>query len=377
MSNKILFVANIHKHFKAFHIPYIQYLKEIGFEVHVAANGGDTIIDEADKQYNVPISRNPFSFDNIKATKQLKQIIAKEQYCLVHCHTAMGSVTARIAAKNFRAKGLKVLYTVHGFHFYKGAPKKFWTLYYPMEKFLSRYTDGIITINKEDFDQIKNKNFKNKYSFLIPGIGINTTKLKSNRTIGEIRLENGYQKNDFLILYIAEFIPRKNHNFLLTCAKELKRLKVNSKILLAGRGQNLEFYKSEISKYGLEDIIKTLGFRKDIGEVIKMVNIGVSVSNQEGLPMNIAEEMYLEKPIIATKIRGHIDLIEDNYNGYLIDGEDVSSFVDYVIKLKTNPELYQLMGSNAKIKAKSFTLENSLEQMANIYKEFLPCKEEN
>src|SRR5690554_3067251 len=113
IKHKILFVANIHKHIRAFHIPYIQYLQNQGYEVHVAANDGETRVDEADKQFDISINRNPFSAANITAIRELKNILSNEQYDLIHCHTAMGSVVARLAAKSFRKKGLNVLYTAH------------------------------------------------------------------------------------------------------------------------------------------------------------------------------------------------------------------------------------------------------------------------
>src|SRR5690606_23765537 len=118
---------------------YIDYLQKQGYEVHVAANDGVTRVDEANKQFDILINRNPFSFDNVKAIRELRAIIDREDYCLIHCHTAMGSVVARLAAKGFRKKGLKVLYTAHGFHFYKGSSIKNWLLFYPMEKYLSAY----------------------------------------------------------------------------------------------------------------------------------------------------------------------------------------------------------------------------------------------
>ena len=154
MTKKILFVASIHKHFLAFHLPYINWLKDNGCIVHVAANGTDKV-PNVDKQWNVCIERNPFSLNNIKAVNCLKKIIEENSYDLVHCHTAMGAVVARLAARENRNRGItKVLYTAHGFHFFKGSPKRYWLMYYPMEKFLLKYTDGIITINNEDYNLV-------------------------------------------------------------------------------------------------------------------------------------------------------------------------------------------------------------------------------
>jgi glycosyltransferase EpsD len=373
--NKILFVANIHKHIKAFHIPYIQYLQRLGYEVHVAANDPDTIISQADKQYNLPINRFPFSRSNIDAIKQLREIIEKEDYCLIHCHTAMGSVVARMAAREYRRRGkLKVLYTVHGFHFYKGSPKLYWLLYYPMEVFLSKFTDGIITINKEDFDLVSDKKFAVKRVFNLPGVGINTRKfLGLSLDQKEVLREKlGYSSTTLIIIYVAEFIERKNHKFLLACVPMLREVLDDFKIILAGRGS----LRTDVEKYAHElqvnDKVDFLGFRSDIGELIIMSDIGVSVSTQEGLPMNIAEEMYAGKPVVASKIRGHIDLIDDGETGFLFDSGDKSGFVERIFKLCAEPNLYNRMSENAQRKAKLFELDNCMEQMKVVYSELLP-----
>lgn len=373
MNSKVLFVANIHKHFKAFHIPYIQYLQGQGYEVHVAANDGSTRIEEADKQFDLPINRSPFSSSNIKAVKELRTIIETEQYCLVHCHTAMGSVVARLAAKPFRKRGLKVLYTAHGFHFYKGASVKYWLLYYPVEKYLASFTDGIITINKEDYELLNKKSFKNGLSFLTSGVGINTERLDNlKKTIDELRSRNDYKNSDFLLLYIAEFIDRKNHEFLVNAMVELKKINPDIKILLAGRGEKFDSIKTMINEENVQDVITLLGFRTDIGEIIKMSDVGVSVSRQEGLPMNVAEQLYMGKPVVATKIRGHVDLIDQGENGFLFENGNQKEFMEYVLKLYNDTELYKRISDAAKVKSQDFLLDNCLDQMSKIYKQFLP-----
>ncbi len=371
---KVLFVANIHKHFRAFHIPYIEYLKSEGYEVHVAANDNDTKIPEADKQYNLPINRSPFSKDNIIAIKQLKNIIANEKYSLIHCHSALGSVVARIAGKKFRIKdSLKILYTAHGFHFYKGSPKLYWYIYYPMEKYLSKYTDGLITINDEDYNLALSHNFKTKHIFKTSGVGINSDKFKDVSLDGRnfIRKKNGYDKETFLIIYIAEFITRKDHKFILETIPLLKEKIRNIKFIFAGRGILQDEMKQIVVNQNLNDNVDFLGFRKDIGELIIMSDIGVSASRQEGLPMNVAEEMFAKKPVIATNIRGHIDLIKHGESGFLYNKGNHEDFVNYVTKVYNDNELYKTMSVNAKAEAGKFELPFCLEEMKIIYKKFL------
>lgn len=175
---KVLYVATVDSHIKAFHLPYLKLLKDMGYEVHVATNC-DEKFDNCKKKYKISIERNPFKINNIKAIIQLKKIIEDEKYDLIHCHTPMGAVVARLASKRARKKfGTKVFYTAHGFHFYKGAPLINWLLFYPIEWYLSKFTDTIITINKEDNELAKKKFIKRcKNIKYVPGVGVDTKKL--------------------------------------------------------------------------------------------------------------------------------------------------------------------------------------------------------
>ena len=158
-----------------FHLPYLEWFKKNGYETHVCArndyeNMEDCRIPYCDKYFNFPFQRSPFKFKNIMVYYQLKRLIESNHYDVIHCHTPMGGVLTRFAARKVRRKGTKIIYTAHGFHFYKGAPLKNWLLYYPVEKLLSRFTDVIITINKEDYYIAQR--FKAKQIDYIPGVGI-------------------------------------------------------------------------------------------------------------------------------------------------------------------------------------------------------------
>ena len=154
---KVLFTATVDSHILHFHLPYLKLFKDNGYEVHVATNG-DEVIPYCDVKHQICIERSPFKVNNIKAIKQLRKIIDKEKFDIVHCHTPMGSVVARIASKNARKNyGTRVIYTCHGFHFYKGAPLFNWIIFYPIEWYLSKYTDTLITINHEDENLARKK----------------------------------------------------------------------------------------------------------------------------------------------------------------------------------------------------------------------------
>ena len=156
-SKRVLIIATVVKtHIMQFHIPTLKLFKEMGWETAVAArndyqNPEDCQIPYCDQFYDIPFERIPFKPKNIECYKRLKDIIDQGDFQIIHCHTPVGGALGRLAAQKAREEGTRVLYTAHGFHFYRGAPLLNWLLYYPVEKYCSRLTDAILTINQEDF----------------------------------------------------------------------------------------------------------------------------------------------------------------------------------------------------------------------------------
>lgn len=369
---KILYTASTDIHITNFHIPYIKLLTERGFEVHVACNG-DRKIPYAAKQYKVEFQRSPFAKKNIDAYKFLKQLIIDNDYALVHCHTPTCGVITRLAAYKAGNKNTKVLYTAHGFHFYKGAALKNWLLFYPTEVALSYITDGIITMNKEDFKRLSTSAFKSKKKYYIDGIGVNPTRLEfENSELTDLKEELGLQNNDVVVLYIGEFTPRKNHQFIFDQLKEIVENNNHIKFLFAG-GFSTEKAKLEIQATddGIIDHIKFLGYRNDIGKIIALTDIGVSSSIAEGLPIGVLELMYNEIPIVASDIRGHEDIITDGENGYLYNFDEGRKFKDIIGKLAGVKVFREELGEKAKLSIEKFQLPNAIKNMSLIYDDFL------
>ena len=172
---KILYTATVVKtHIMQFHVPYLQMLKDMGWHTEVAArndyeNPDDCVIPFCDEYHNLPFERLPWKKDNFRAYRQLKALIREKNYHLIHCHTPVGAMITRLAARSARKQGTKVVYTAHGFHFFKGAPMINWLLYYPAEWLLAPLTDVLITINREDYDFAR-KHLKVKNLLYIPGV---------------------------------------------------------------------------------------------------------------------------------------------------------------------------------------------------------------
>lgn len=370
---KVLFVATVVKtHIMEFHIPYLKMFKEEGWETAVAArndyeNPADCKIPYCDNYYNIPFERNPLKLGNLKAYKELKRVIDKGEYDIIHCHTPVGAMLTRLAAKQARKQGTKVFYTAHGFHFYKGAPAINWLLYYPVEKWLSRYTDVLITINKEDYERAKS--FKAGKVCYVPGVGIDLKKFNSGYVDkNEKREEIGVHADDFVLLSVGELIPRKNHEVVIRALSVLKQRDNLNHIeyVICGRGA----YEADLKKLaeGLDvaDHVHFLGYRNDISEICNCADLFVFISHQEELPMALMEAMACGLPVVCSNIRGSTDLIEDGVTGFLANNtpEEVAEAIS---EMKNNTALRNRVASAALHKIKQFDLNSVEDEMSKIY----------
>lgn len=369
---RILFVATVASHINSFHIPYLKMFKEQGYEVHVASKGNENI-EYCDKHFDIPFERSPLKSQNIKAYKQLKNIINENKYEMIHCHTPVGGVLTRLAARKARKKyNTKVIYTAHGFHFYKGAPILNWIIYYPIEKVCARWTDCLITITNEDYEFAK-KHLKAQNIEHVNGVGMNPERLKKELTQEEknkFKTKLGIRKDDIVFSYIAELNANKNQMLLIKTIQELKKEQHNIRLLLIGDGPLKEQYQQYIKENNLENEIQLLGKRQDINELLSITNIYLASSIREGLPVNVMEAMYKGLPIIATDNRGHRELIHNGKNGYICEKNDTENFENNIQKFLKDMSIINNMKEINKILVKKYELEEVKSKMEEIYKKW-------
>lgn len=374
---KVLFVATVVRtHINVFHIPYLKYFKKLGYEVHVCAKNDYEIKDDCkikycDQYYDINFDRFPFSYINVSAYKQLKNIIEKNKYELIHCHTPVGGAITRLAANKCRKEGTKVLYTAHGFHFLKGGSWLNWILYYPVEKYLSRFADGIITINNEDYKRCKKFHAKNCY--YVNGVGIDLTKFSTcNDNKLAIRKGLGIPEDCFLMLSVGELTKNKNHTQVIKTLLQIQNK--NIYYAICGSGAMEKEIKNIIKKHNLGERVILLGFRKDVPEIFKVSDLFVFPSKREGLPVALMESMASGLPAIVNDCRGNRDLIDNDYNGYVIDVDDINAFRQKIKFLYENLDLRMEFANRSREKIKEYSLDRVLPNMSKIYSEHINKK---
>jgi len=363
---KVLYTANTYRHLYLCHKPYLKWFHDKKITVHTATNSNKKL-ENVDVNYNIPVERSPFKLNNIKAIFKLKKIIEKEKYDIIHTHTPMGAAVTRLASIKYRKNNdVKIIYTAHGFHFYKKCPLINWLIYYPVEKTLSKYTDLIITMNEEDYKFAK-KHFKTNIEY-IPGIGFDEQKFNkklSNIEQQKLKEKLNIDKYAYIISYVAEINKRKRQTYLL---KTIKKMKLTNEVfLLIGDEQNSKKLKKYVKKNNLQEHVKFIGFQENVGNYLDISNLIISVSSQEGLPLNIMEAMYKNKPIIVTNCRGNIDLIKNNINGIVVDIKNQKQLIESISFLKHNNSYAKKLGEHNKKIINQYSINNVLPIMENIY----------
>lgn len=377
MNKKILVLASVYGFLESFEINDIKILLSLGYEVHTAANLHDTTIGsnyttkkidelESIKKHFFDIHRSPFSLKNIGVFFKLKKLVEKEKFDVIHCHTPIGGVLGRLLGK---VCGVKVIYTAHGFHFFKGVSKKNWLCYYPVEHFLSKYTDTLITINEEDFNLAKLK-FKAKNIFKINGVGLDTQKFYiENFDKKNYREKLGLNEEDFVILSVGELSDRKNHIIGIKAIQELKNEhpEISFKYLIVGNGVNLEKYQEYIKQNNLENNVKLLGRRSDIVELNMISDIFLFPSLQEGLPVALMEAIAGGKSIVCSNIRGNEDLIENGKNGFIYNNPNINELKEKIKIFLFDRELNKKYEKYNLEFIKKFDIKEIEKSMRNIY----------
>ena len=371
-SKKVLFVASVAVHLHAFHRPYLKWFHDQGYEVHVACRG-EFSDSNVDKVWNIAFERSPLSLNHPVSLLKLRKIINDNAYELINCHTPVASVLSRLAAIEARKKGTRLIYTAHGFHFFKGGSRWSWLTYYPVEVAMSYLTDSIVCINQEDLNIISQKGSPSTDYHLIPGIGVDPSRFEppSKERKATLRESLEIDPAGFVMIYVAEFIERKNHRLLIDAIKLLTDKIDNFTVLLAGRGVLLEETKQYVSDNNLEEKIRFLGFVTDIEKYYQTADVAISTSRQEGLGINLVEAMMCGLPVIATVDRGHRTIVDHEVNGVLFPQDNAEALSNAVYKLYSDDELRLEMSVEAIKKAEKFEIKNSLQAMSNIYNNVL------
>lgn len=373
----VMFVASVYSHLRDFHMPYMSLLNKWGYEVVAGASDDHNMQDKNElgklglQCVDIPFDRHPFRMSNVFAYKKLcKFLSSRQDIKLIHVHTPVASYITRIAAASTGFKGA-LLYTAHGFHFYRSDKKMKGRIYYIIEKYAMKLTKGLVTINDEDYEIAKKlASHAGGQVYFVPGVGIDLTTYypENGEERKQIRASLSTNPNDVVFICVAELNHNKNHiQFLTAFYKAFHMGDVPAKAWIIGEGPLKADMQSYACKLGIDNNVSFLGRRKDVPKLLRSADVAVLLSQREGLPRFLMEACATGLPIVATDIRGNRDIVSNGHNGILVACGDVMSTASTLHKLASEPHTRKAMGEKGEEKVRMFSLDKVMPMMEEIY----------
>lgn len=378
---RALMYASVASMIQQFNMENIRLLLEQGYEVDVACNmeQGSTVTEEkiasmkkeleamGVKVYHIPVPRNITAIGGILESFRLSRRLMNERdYSLIHSHSPIGGMICRLANRFSKNYGkTEMIYTAHGFHFYKGAPKKNWLMFYPVEWLCSRYTDVLITINQEDYALAKSK-MKAKRVEYVPGIGIDLKRIAGfPQKRKEVCHSLGIPQDSVLMLSVGELNDNKNHGAVVEI---LDQLPDNYHYLICGQGANRPVLEAIAKEHGCDSRLHILGYRDDVISVLKSCDLYVFPSRREGLSVALMEAMACGMPCFVSNIRGNCDLIINEEGGALLTVDAFGQeLVEKFKKIEDMAAFKENCGQKNTQRVNMFSRENVGKRMEWIY----------
>ncbi|MBQ7351391.1 MAG: glycosyltransferase family 4 protein [Clostridia bacterium] len=370
-NKKIMMIATTDNMIWQFMIPHIKHLQALGNEVECVCAKTGFWFDELKEKHNLVVNemdfaRNPITPKNLKSYKLLVKLQKEKNFDLVYCQQPVGGLMGRLIAKKFK---IPCIYTAHGFHFFKGCPLKNKLIYKTVEKWLSRYTDALITINEEDYQNALKMKAKKVYK--INGIGIDEEKVKKEKfNKEEFRKQLGLSTQDKVVLTVSEINENKNYIAMLQAMKILVEKDQNIKFVSCGTGVWDEKIKNYAKELGIDKNCIFLGYQKEIGKIMQVSNIFLHASFREGLTLSVLEAMSLGLPCVVSNVRGNRDLVDNEKGGFVVEPTDFAMFAEKIYTILNDEKLTQEFKKYNQEKSKSYMVSNVKSQLEEIYKTF-------
>jgi glycosyltransferase involved in cell wall biosynthesis len=316
-----LFVTTVPITLEAFLLPFADHFRAQGWRVDALANGAATDLhldDHFDQRFDIAWSRNPLAPSNLLgAARRVREIVTAGGYDIVHVHTPIASFVTRYALRSLRGRtgGPIVIYTAHGFHFYRGQSALPHALFRKMERVAAPWTDYLVTVNREDFEAARALGgIAPDRVRCIPGIGVDCERFAPGSVSAEeaARVREGLGGGSrpgerFLLTTVAEFGSVKRHALAIDALAHVRDGRVH--LALIGDGPLESAVCAQVERLGLSGRVTFAGYRRDIPAVLAASDALLLTSEREGLNRSVLEAMASGVPVIGTDTRGIADAV--------------------------------------------------------------------
>lgn len=373
---RVLMAATVPVFIRTFLLPLAEYFRGMGWRVDAMArdlSDCERSREAFDRVWDVGWSRSPLNPANlVDPPRRVRALVERERYDLVHVHTHVAAFVTRFALGR-RENRPKIVYTAHGFSFYPGGPRLRNAILQGIESVAAHWTDYLVTMNQDDFEAARRfRALSRDRVRYMPGIGVDLDRYNpsavSATQVDRLRAELGLKAEDPVFTMVAEFIHRKRHADAIRALAKMSDERAH--LLLAGNGPLVPAMRELASSLGLKNRVHFLGFRDDIPVLMRASRAVLLVSAQEGLPRSVMEALCLEVPVIGTRVRGTMDLLDPEH-GFLVELGDVDGIARALDWTAAHPEKCGQMGREGRRAMRSYDVSNIIAEHEALYAEAL------
>jgi glycosyltransferase involved in cell wall biosynthesis len=288
---------------------------------------------------------------------------------IVHTHSSKAGILGRWAA---HLAGVPVIvHTVHGFGFHSGQPARERRLFRWLEAATSRITTRVLAVSRTNLEEGVAQGVLPRGRVSLVRSGISLSDFRNGSAPDGVRERLGIPRGAPVAGMIGCLKPQKAPlDWVRACARIAAEIPA-AHFLLVGDGELREAVETEVARLGLEARFHLLGWRRDIPGILRSTQVIALPSLWEGLPRVIPEAMASGLPVVATRVDGTPEAVEDGVTGFLVDPHDVEGLARRVARLLADPDEARRMGERARTRVGEFDIDEMVRRQEAIYEDLL------
>lgn len=348
------------------------------YEVEFACAPGGALIAEVERA-GIPFRPVPHlvqevsPYSDVKALFELISVMKEGQYHIVHSHNSKAGFIARLAAR--WCKVPIVIHTVHGFSFHNAERAWRRKLFTWLERFAARYADKLVVVSNPLREWGLNLSIGRPEQYVTIYGGIEIAKFEADVDVAKKRKEFGIGSADKVVGVVSKLWEGKGHKDVLHAAKKIVAEIPDVKFMIVGEGYLQEELVKLTHELGLNKHVIFTGFRTDIAEINSTFDVAVLASYFEGMGRVLLEAMAVGKPIVATRVGGIVDVVDDSDTGILVPPREPEALAQALITLLRNKDMRACMGQAGKKKVdERFSADTMVSKIQDLYEELMVRK---
>lgn len=330
----------------------IENMENMGIKVHV-----------------VDMKREIELIADLKAYIKIKKYIKSIKPDIIHVHSSKAGVIGRLAARRCK---VPCVYNSHGWAFSMEVSEKKKKVYASIERICANFSVKIINISDDEKKLAAKYKVaeENKMMTIYNGIDLNKYNRRYNRN--DVLSKLNIPENAFVIGMVGRITEQKSPQTFINIAEKISSLDENAYFILVGDGELKKEIQERVEKKLIKDKVVITGWTNEVAKYVSIFDIALLTSKWEGFGLVLAEYMAMGKPIIASKVGGIPNVVQDGFNGKLIENNNVDDYVNHIVKLKNDIYLREKYIANGyEVVNNKFNIQRVVKEHQDLYLEII------